>query len=128
MTLPPPIGIIALALMLSGPLAPAVRSVATSQVLPPPPTLYVDPGASCGRWWPLAVDQGWPEDQLPKLDAVMWCESRCEPRAYNRSGASGLMQVLKSWAPDRDLFDPATNLAVALDVWHRQGWRAWSCH
>lgn len=127
--IPAPVGVVLIALAISvGALQPATRAVTTSQVQPPPATLYVDPGASCGEWWQLAVDVGWPERELPTVDRVMWCESRCEPHAYNRSGASGLMQVLKTHAPDADLFDPSTNLAVALDVWRRQGWRAWSCY
>jgi hypothetical protein len=125
-----PVGLVALMVALAlGPLQPAQRVVTGAQVQPPPPTLAVDPGASCGLWWPVALDVGWPESELPTLDRVMWCESRCEPRAFNRSGASGLMQVLASWfAPGEDPFDPSTNLATALEVWRAQGWRAWSCY
>jgi soluble lytic murein transglycosylase-like protein len=59
----------------------------------------------------------------------MRCESNCQPHAYNRSGAAGLMQVLRRWFnADQDPFDPTTNLSVALRVWHVQGWHAWSCY
>lgn len=127
--IPPVVGAVLLALGLSlGPLQPAVRAVTAEQVQPPPPTVYVDPGASCGEWWPLAVELGWPEPELPVLDAVMFCESRCEPRAYNRSGATGLMQIMGFWHHGRDAFDPAVNLTMALEVWQLQGWRAWSCY
>lgn len=125
--IPAPVGAVMLALALLGPLAPAVRVVTGEQVTPPPATVYVDPGASCGEWWQLAADLGWPEGELPTLDRVMWCESTCEPKAYNRSGASGLMQVMPMWHHGRDPFDAAVNLTMALEVWQRQGWRAWSC-
>lgn len=101
--------------------APAIRQ-------PPITTPDGPENARCAEWWSEARDVGWPEQQLPTLDRVMWCESHCQPDAYNRSGASGLMQVLKSHAPNDDLFDPVTNLTVALDVWERQGWHAWSCY
>ena len=125
--IPVPVGAILVALALLAAPQPATRAVVTSQVQPPPATVHVADNASCAEWWQLAAEVGWPEGELPTMDRVMWCESRCEPHAYNRSGASGLMQVLKSHAPDADLFDPATNLTVALRVWQRQGWRAWSC-
>lgn len=127
LVIPVPVGAILVALALLAAPQPAVRSVVTSQVLPPPATIHVAENAACGEWWELAAEVGWPEGELPTMDRVMWCESKCQPHAYNRSGASGLMQVLKSWAPADDLFDPTTNLATALRVWQRQGWRAWSC-
>ena len=94
----------------------------------PPSTLAVTPNARCPQWWQTAYEVGWPVDQLPTMDRVMWCESKCSPTAYNKSGASGLMQVLKSHAPNEDLFDPVTNLTVALSVLERQGWNAWNCY
>jgi len=109
-------------------LVPATRAVVAEQVQPPPPVVIVPETASCGLWWPLAVEVGWPAEELPTVDRVMWCESNCEPSARNRSGASGLMQVMPMWHHGRDPFDPATNLAMALEVWHLQGWRAWSCY
>ena len=57
----------------------------------------------------------------------MYCESRCEAHAHNRSGATGLLQIMPMHAHGRDLYDPATNLAVAIEVYEAQGWRAWSC-
>jgi len=128
--IPAPVALVAfMVALVCGPLQPATRAVVGREVQPPPPTVYVHEGASCGEWWQLAAEVGWPEDQLPTVDRVMWCESRCEPTAYHRgSGASGLMQVLaRYFAPGADPFDPATNLTRALEVWRAQGWRAWSC-
>ena len=59
-------------------------------------------------------------------------ESKGDPNAYNpSSGASGLMQVLRSWAPkfgvsSADLFDPATNLRISASLKASGGWRHWS--
>jgi hypothetical protein len=119
-------------------LAPAVRVVEgvcvgdpgvcfSSTTAPPPiwPTEY----GPCSEWAPVAFAVGWPPEQWPTISRVMWCESKCKPTARNRSGAVGLMQVLSHWfASGQDPTDPATNLAVALEVWHRQGWHAWSCY
>jgi hypothetical protein len=126
--IPAPVGLVALMVALVlGPLQPALRVVVAEQVQAPPPTMYVAENARCGVWWPLAAEVGWPEPELPTLDRVMWCESKCQPDAYNRSGASGLMQVMPMWHHGRDPFDATVNLTMALEVWHRQGWRAWSC-
>jgi soluble lytic murein transglycosylase-like protein len=71
-----------------------------------------------------------------ELLAVVWCESRFDPKAYNRnSGASGLMQFLPStwrvastaagWA-GASPFDPV----AAADVggyWYKRRPQDWSC-
>jgi hypothetical protein len=109
---------------------PAVRIVEAAPVgtVAPAVATTVVYSGRCAQWEQTALDAGWTLEQWPTVDRVMWCESKCEPDAYNRSGASGLMQVLRRWfAAGEDPFDPATNLAVALRVWHAQGWRAWSC-
>jgi soluble lytic murein transglycosylase-like protein len=98
--------------------APAVRVT---------PTTTIPASARCGQWWALAEEVGWPADELPTLDRVMWCESHCEPGAHNRSGASGLMQIMPMWWDGRDPYDPAVNLAMAVEVHEAQGWPAWSC-
>ena len=105
---------------------PAARVAVT--VGPPAPT---DPPAldgRCAEWADLALAVGWPVEQWPTVDRVMWCESMCRPEAHNPSGATGLLQVMPFHAHGRDLFDPETNLAVGLEVWRQQGWRAWSCY
>lgn len=91
------------------------------------PTTTVPDSARCPQWWPLAQEVGWPLEELPHVDRVMWCESHCQPAAHNRSGASGLMQIMPGWWDGRDPYDPAVNLTMALDIHEAQGWRAWSC-
>ena len=89
------------------------------------------------QWRPL-VAAYFPPDQVEKALAVMACESGGNPNAHNPSGATGLMQVLASWAdnfglsPD-DLYDPATNLMVARALYDDGlsrtgwGWVHWVC-
>jgi hypothetical protein len=110
--------------------APAVRAETVQAVPPPPVVTTPEFEGPCAEWGPLALEVGWTREQWPTVARVMECESRCQPDAYNGShGASGLMQVLaRYFAAGADPFDPATNLAKALDVWHSQGWRAWSCY
>lgn len=109
--------------------APAgrVATVEHGTVVAPAPSWPVMPGP-CAEWAPVAFDVGWPVDQWPVMSRVMWCESHCEPWAHNRSGASGLMQIMPMWWKGRDPYDPATNLLMALEVRQAQGWRAWSCY
>lgn len=87
----------------------------------------------CGEWRDLALEVGWPAEEWPWVNRIMFRESRCTPDAYNRSGASGLMQIMPMWADDcggtrDDLFDPRFNLACALHVMAVQGPHAWSTH
>jgi hypothetical protein len=110
--------------------APAVRVETTVQVAstpspaPPAPPSW----ARCPQWWDVALDAGFTVDEMPTVDRVMWCESNCQPGAHNRSGASGLMQVMPMWFDGRDPYDPATNLTMAVEIKHKQGWHAWSCY
>ena len=70
---------------------------------------------------------------MDKALQVMACESGGDPNTYNPSGAAGLMQVQwPSWGDHygvtlEDLFDPATNMRIAADIWANGGWSHWSC-
>jgi soluble lytic murein transglycosylase-like protein len=83
------------------------------------------------RWRDL-VAAYFPASEVDTALAVMACESGGDPNAYNPSGASGLMQVLASWAdnfgvlPDQ-LFDPETNIWIASELWADGGWTHWAC-
>lgn len=69
---------------------------------------------------------------VDRVLCLMARESGGDPGARNPdSGASGLMQVMPSWAPvfgyePDDLFDPMVNLWIASQIADRQGWDAWS--
>jgi hypothetical protein len=108
------------------PTATAVRSAETVPVA----TTVTTPALTgrCGRWEQTALAAGWPLEQWPTVDRIMWCESRCDPHARNRSGAAGLMQVMPGWWHGRDPYDPTANLAMARAVYGAQGWPAWSCN
>jgi len=98
----------------------------------PAPTRAPDAPSEVERWRDL-VAAHFPAAQVDKALRVMHCESRGNPRAYNKSTAAGLMQVHHaSWGDHfgvsvEDLFDPGTNLRIARKVWDIQGWGAWSC-
>lgn len=70
-------------------------------------------------------------DHVSTALCLMSLESGGNPDAYNSSGASGLMQVLSSWASvygvsKAALFDPDTNLRIAADLQRRYGWSQWN--
>jgi hypothetical protein len=86
---------------------------------------------SCPQWMGDALDAGWSNEQWSTLNWIMERESRCDPGAYNPSGATGLLQIMSGWADDcggGSLFDPAFNLRCGLYVYHQQGWSAWSVY
>ncbi len=81
------------------------------------------------QWVPLILVY-FPESELDLVLCVMAAESGGNPNAYNPSGASGLMQILASWADDfgyvpADLFDPAINLAIARQL-SDDSWYHWN--
>lgn len=88
-------------------------------------------GGNVEQWRGL-VAAYFPANQVDTALCIMSYESGGNPNAYNsRSGASGLMQVLKGWAdnfgysPD-DLFDPAVNLSISAILYADGGWSHWS--
>lgn len=107
----------------------SVLMVATQPAVRAPlPTTTAPPTSSCPQWYGPALDAGWSADDWPTLDRIMWCESRCDPAAHNRSGASGLLQIMPMHWHGRDPFDPAVNLTIGTEVKEAQGWHAWSCY
>ena len=110
---------------------------ADSRREPTPTTSTTVPGIMhhCPQWEAEAIAQGWPLDQLNRLDHVMWRESRCLPDAHNGAdptqyGSRGLMQINGFWVyrleldADR-LYEPAYNLRVALLAYSASGWSPW---
>ena len=62
------------------------------------------------------------------------CESRFNPRERSSAGAEGIFQIIPgyhAWRIARvggsDLYDAATNVRVAFDLFKEQGWRPWVC-
>jgi hypothetical protein len=117
---------------------PTARNYRTTTTAPQAPTttkpaVAIPASASCPQWWQLAVDVGWPVDELPMLDRVIWRESRCLPKAWNGHDA-GLTQInqihtefvaVMGWSWPGDMFNPELCLRFALKLWQGSGWRPW---
>jgi hypothetical protein len=82
--------------------------------------------------WRALVSVYFDAGDVERVICLMEKESGGNPGARNRSsGASGLMQVMPSWAdvfgytPDQ-LFDPTVNLWISSQIREQQGWGAWT--
>lgn len=87
-------------------------------------------GGNVEQWRKLTAEY-FPIDAVDTALCLMAFESGGNPFAYNPSGASGLMQVLKSWAwffgyEPQDLFDPRVNLFIAGELYASGGFGHWS--
>jgi Transglycosylase SLT domain len=88
-------------------------------------------GTDVEQWRPL-VTTYFGAELVDTALCLMALESGGNPGATNpTSGASGLMQVLPSWADTfgvtRDaLYDPGTNLSISKALYDDGGWGHWS--
>jgi len=108
-----------------------VRHVSFPGDVATPPPGNTGIGSNVEQWRGL-VAAFFPLEEVDRALRIMACESGGNPNAYNPSGASGLMQVLASWADNfgyvpADLFNPAINLQVARYLWDDGGWGHWMC-
>lgn len=107
------------------PVSPPSVEAAASSAVP------VDRGMGAGveQWRSLVSSYGW---NVEIALCLMNLESGGNPTAQNpSSGASGLMQVLPSWADNfgvtpADLFDPVVNLNISYALYRDGGWGHWS--
>lgn len=93
---------------------------------------YSGMGGGNVEQWRGLVAAYFPADQVDRALRIMACESGGNPNAYNPSGASGLFQVLASWADNfglspSDLFVPEINVMVASKLYYDGGWGHWVC-
>ena len=116
-------------------------------------TIWLPTNMLCPQWAQMAIDVGWLETDLQKIDAIMHRESRCFSNSHYaedpHGGSYGLMQINAFWCkPSRwypngylqsfgvltnckQLFHPRTNLIAARVIWqysHTQygdGWLPW---
>lgn len=74
-------------------------------------------------------------DQCSKALSVVYCESRFNTGTVGAAGERGLFQIHPVHIPylaDRGMswdamFDPASNIAYAYDLYSRSGWGPWTC-
>jgi len=101
-------------------------------------------GSKCPQHYAASLVAGWAVTDWPKLDHVMYRESRCNPGVYNgkgRDNSYGLMQLNmlahRGWVRplvdgnfDR-LYDPVTNLRIGRTLYFKAqqaygcGWQPW---
>lgn len=143
----------------SGQSGPA-RTVPTTTLAPPvtaprttTPPLAVDMVRSCDDALRIAIQEGWPADELATLSVVLFRESACKPWAFNprdvKGGSRGLLQLNGAhcestrWWPGGffqyhglieecdDLFNPRLNLRAGLFLFnyaekaYGNGWQPW---
>jgi hypothetical protein len=131
----------------------ATATTTTTTTTTTVPVFEPDPDALCPEWHETALEAGWDEDELDRLDYVLWRESRCLPEVHNptdpNSGSYGLSQVNGFWCnPSRynpdgwlqaqgvlqhctDLHDPVINLTAARAIYRYAqdrgcGWSPWA--
>jgi soluble lytic murein transglycosylase-like protein len=85
-------------------------------------------GGNCESYRSLVSQYAWNVETALR---VMQAESGCNPNALSSTSDRGLMQI--NWVHSAKvggnldaLYDPATNVAVAYQVYQGDGWRAWS--
>lgn len=113
-------------------------------------TVWVEPQpkSACEQALQLALDVGWPAEEMATLARVLWKESRCTPGPVLNpddpmTGSRGVLQINGYWClpttywPDGwlqtkglvtdcdDLFDVETNLRAGLAIWRNSGWHPW---
>jgi hypothetical protein len=112
------------------------------------PTTTVTTIATCDDALQLALDLGFPADQLATLELVMYRESRCLPHAFNpddpNGGSYSLTQINGFWClPNSqwpigwlqekgileecsDLFNATISLRATLAIYNNSGWAPWA--
>ena len=131
--------------------ASSVPSVPDYYVVPatiPTTTTTITTIATCDDALQLALDLGFPADQLGTLDMVLQRESRCQATAHNitdpSGGSYGLTQINGFWClPNSnwpigwlqaqgvldecsDLFNATINLRATLAIYNNSGWAPWA--
>lgn len=123
----------------------ATKPPAPTTTAPAPKTA---PKSECNEALQIALNVGWPAEQMARLAVVLWRESRCSQGpvlnpADPMGGSYGLMQINGFWCkPTKnnpvpwlqqrklvtecvDLYGAETNLRAALAIWRNSGWVPW---
>lgn len=121
--------------------APPVEEYDTFPFYEEDPYFGVFASYKCGRWMPLAIAQGWPDNPviLKTLDRICWRESRGIPDADSGPdhGLTQINEIHTKWLKDfgwthEDMKDPAKNLRFAWLLYSGReangqcGWTPWS--
>ena len=114
-------------------------------------TVWVEPQPKsvCEQALQLALDVGWPAEEMATLARVLWRESRCTPGPVHNpddpmGGSYGLLQINGFWCtPSKtwpvgwlqaqgiitecdDLYGSETNLRAGLAIWRNSVWHPWA--
>lgn len=100
---------------------------------PPPPPAPVVPEVAAGSIEEMICNTF--GDQCQKALSVVRCESSFNAGTVGAAGERGLFQIHPVHIPylqDRgmtwdSMFDPASNIAYAYDLYSRSGWGPWTC-
>lgn len=121
------------------------KPATTTTTSPPPPRT---PKSECNAALQIALNVGWPPNQMARLAQVLWRESRCSfGPVLNPTdplgGSYGLLQINGFWCqPTKsnpqpwlqqrnlitecvDLYGAETNLRAGLAIWRNSGWLPW---
>jgi soluble lytic murein transglycosylase-like protein len=82
-----------------------------------PATRPAPPSSGPVDWKAIVARHPW---DVGVAERIVWCESRGNPNARNRSGAAGLFQILGG------SLDPVANVTRAYEMYRARGWQPWS--
>lgn len=111
-------------------------------------TTTVKPLTDCQYALRLARQAGWPLTEMGTVARILWRESKCQAKAFNKfdtqGGSYGYYQINGYWCrPNKywpigwlqakglvttckDLLDPIVNTKSALAIWHNSGYGPWA--
>jgi len=111
-------------------------------------TTTVKPLTDCQYALRLARQAGWPLTEMGTVARILWRESKCQAKAFNKldtqGGSYGYYQINGYWCrPNKywpigwlqakglvttckDLLDPIVNTNSALAIWHNSGYGPWA--
>lgn len=114
-------------------------------------TVWIEPKpkTECEAALQIALNVGWPADQMAPLARILWRESRCSFGPVLNpddpmGGSYGLLQINGFWCTPStswpvgwlqakkiitecvDLYGAEANLRAGLAIWRNSGWHPWS--
>jgi len=130
------------ALSVTPPVTVSLAPMATST------TTTATPLTDCQYALQIAQQAGWPLTEMGTVARILYRESACQVKAFNKfdsnGGSYGLYQINGFWCrPSKywpngwlqaqgilktctDLFDPVINTNSAIAIWHNSGYGPWA--